>query len=156
MSGWSWIDAALLWAAHDEQLLELGGAPDTRDTGPLEPAGARARKLAHHETADGADLAAACAFGIARNRPRVDGNARTTLDAAELFLALNGLALQADGGACVVSMHAVAAGQMDESALARALGEHGALITRPRGEAVPAPRAGASGLGTSPTVCAQH
>jgi len=123
---WVWIDRAVLLAVHDEQLLEHGGAIGTRDIGLFESAIARPRQLAHYETPDAADLAAAYAFGIARNHPFVDGNKRTAFVAAELFLALNGLELNADDGECVVSMLAVAAGQMDEATFARWLRAHSA------------------------------
>jgi len=116
---WVWIDRAVLLAVHDEQLREHGGATGTRDIGLFESAIARPRQLAHYETPDAADLAAAYAFGIARNHPFVDGNKRTAFVAAELFLALNGLDLNAEDGACVVTMLAVAAGQMDEATFAR-------------------------------------
>jgi death-on-curing protein len=123
---WVWIDRAVLLAVHDEQLLEHGGAIGTRDIGLFESAIARPRQLAHYETPDAADLAAAYAFGIARNHPFVDGNKRTAFVAAELFLALNGLELNADDGECVVTMLAVAAGQMDEATFARWLRAHSA------------------------------
>jgi death-on-curing protein len=125
---WVWIDRAVLLAVHDEQLLEHGGAPGTRDIGLFESAIARPRQLAHYEAPDAADLAAAYAFGIARNQPFVDGNKRTAFVAAELFLALNGMDLHADDGACVVTMLAVAAGQLDEATFARWLRDH----ARPR------------------------
>jgi death on curing protein len=123
---WVWIDRAVLLAVHDEQLLEHGGAIGTRDIGLFESALARPRQLAHYETPDAADLAAAYAFGIARNHPFVDGNKRTAFVAAELFLVLNGLELNADDGECVVTMLAVAAGQMDEATFARWLRAHSA------------------------------
>jgi len=116
---WVWIDPAVLLAVHDEQLLEHGGALGTRDMSLFESAIARPQQLAHYETPDAADLAAAYAFGIARNHPFVDGNKRTAFVAAELFLALNGLELHADDGACVATMLAVAAGQIDEATFAR-------------------------------------
>ena len=121
---WVWIDRAVLLAVHDEQLLEHGGAPGTRDMGLFESAIARPQQLAHYETPDAADLAAAYAYGIARNHPFIDGNKRTAFVAAELFLALNGLDLHADDGACVVTMLAVAAGQMDEATFARWVRAH--------------------------------
>jgi death-on-curing protein len=124
--GWIWIDRAVLLAVHDEQLLEHGGATGTRDMGLFESAIARPRQLAHYETPDAADLAAAYAFGIARNHPFVDGNKRTAFVAAELFLTLNGLDLNADDGECVLTMLAVAAGQMDEATFARWLRAHSA------------------------------
>ena len=121
---WVWIDDAVLLAVHDEQLAEHGGATGTRDLGLFESATARPQQLAHYGTPDVADLAAAYGFGIARNHPFVDGNKRTAFVAVELFLALNGFVLLADDAACVLTMLAVAAGQMDEVAFARWLRQH--------------------------------
>lgn len=125
---WVWIDSAVLLAVHDEQLAEHGGAAGTRDMGLFESAVARPQPLAHYGQPDAAQLAATYAFGLARNHPFVDGNKRTAFVAAELFLALNGLKLMAEDAHCVVTMLAVAAGQMDESTFARWLREH----SRPR------------------------
>ncbi len=95
--------------------------------GLFESAIARPQQLAHYGEPDATELAAAYAFGIARNRPFVDGNKRTAFVAAELFLALNGLELIAEDVDCVVTMLAVAAGQMDEATFARWLRDHSAL-----------------------------
>ena len=67
---------------------------------------------------DFADLAASYGFGIARNHPFVDGNKRTAFVSVELFLRLNGHQLVADDAACVLTMLAVAAGEMDEASFA--------------------------------------
>ena len=123
---WIWIDSAVLLAVHDEQLAEHGGAAGTRDIGLFESAIARPQQLGHYGAPDAAELAAAYALGISRNHPFVDGNKRTAFVAAELFLALNGLQLLADDAACVTTMLAVAAGQMDEATFAHWLREHGA------------------------------
>lgn len=128
MSEWVWIDSAVLLAVHDEQLAEHGGAAGTRDIGLFESAIARPLQLAHYGTPDVADLAAAYGCGIARNHPFVDGNKRTAFVAAELFLGLNGSELQAEDADCVVTMLAVASGQMDEATFANWLREH----SRPR------------------------
>lgn len=125
---WVWIDSAVLLAVHDEQLAEHGGAAGTRDMGLFESAVARPQQLAYYGQPDAAQLAATYAFGLARNHPFVDGNKRTAFVAAELFLALNGLKLMAEDADCVVTMLAVAAGQMDEATFARWLREH----SRPR------------------------
>jgi death-on-curing protein len=121
---WRWIDSAVLLAVHEEQLAEHGGAAGTRDMGLFESASARPQQLAHYGEPDAAELAAAYAFGIARNLPFVDGNKRTAFVAAELFLALNGMQLHADDAACVTAMLAVAAGQMDEPSFVRWLRAH--------------------------------
>ena len=128
MSRWIWLDGAVLRSVHDEQLAEHGGAPGTRDEALLESALARPLNLAAYGEPDVAALAAAYGFGIARNHPFVDGNKRTAFVATELFLALNGSELTAGDADCVVTMLAVAAGTLDEAALAEWLRRH----TRPR------------------------
>jgi death-on-curing protein len=105
-------------AIHDAQLAEHGGASGVRDRGLLDSALARPQHLAAYGEPDIATLAAAYAFGIARNHPFVDGNKRTALVALETFLALNGHDLAADDAACVVTMLGLAAGELEEDALA--------------------------------------
>ena len=121
---WLWLDAGVLRAVHEEQLSEHGGAPGTRDEGLFESALARPLNLAAYGSPDAADLAAAYGFGLARNHPFIDGNKRTAFVAVELFLELNGHELTATDADCVLTMLAVAAGQMDEAAFSRWLRQH--------------------------------
>jgi death on curing protein len=123
-SAWLWLDADVLRAVHEEQLSEHGGAPGTRDEGLFESALARPLHLAAYGSPDAADLAAAYGFELARNHPFIDGNKRTAFVAVELFLELNGHELVAADADCVLTMLAVAAGQMDEPAFARWLRQH--------------------------------
>ena len=122
---WVWVTSAVVLAVHDEQIAEHGGAAGTRDPGLLESALARPRNLAAYDPdADIAALAAAYAFGIARNHPFIDGNKRTALVVLELALVLNGHALTATDGECVSTMLALAAGDVAEADLAHWIGEH--------------------------------
>jgi death-on-curing protein len=118
MSGWNWIERSVVLAIHNEQLVEHGGAAGIRDPGLLDSALARPLNLAAYETPDAADLAASYGFGIARNHPFIDGNKRSAFVVLELFLAINGYALKADDANCVLTMLALAAGELDEPALA--------------------------------------
>jgi death-on-curing protein len=104
----------VILAVHDEQLAEHGGAPGLRDGGLLDSALARPQHLLNYDDPDVSELTAAYGWGIARNHPFVDGNKRTALVAAELFLVLNGYELLADNADCVVTMLSVAAGEMAE------------------------------------------
>jgi death-on-curing protein len=113
-----WLDTELILAIHDIQIAEHGGAAGVRDLGLLESALARARNLAAYETPTVVEMAAAYAFGIARNHPFTDGNKRTSLVAAELFLDLNGYELIADDLSCVMTWLALAAGDLSEGELA--------------------------------------
>ena len=118
MSRWVWLDPTVLQAVHEEQLAEHGGASGTRDAGLFESALARPENLAAYGAPDAAARAAAYGWGLARNHPFVDGNKRTAFVATELFLMLNGLELIADDAACVLTMLAVASGEMAEDAFA--------------------------------------
>lgn len=102
-------------AAHAEQLTEHGGGEGVRDAKLLESAMARPRNLAAYGDPDAADLAAAYAFGIARNHPFVDGNKRTAAVVSETFLVLNGHALGASDAELAVAFLALAAGELDEA-----------------------------------------
>jgi death on curing protein len=120
----TWLATEVVVAIHEAQLAEHGGSAGTRDAGLLESALARPQNLVAYGNPDTADLAAAYGFGIARNHPFVDGNKRTAFVAAELFLRLNAFQLAADDAACVLTMLAVAAGDMDEPAFAQWIREH--------------------------------
>ena len=115
---WVWIDASVILAVHDEQLAEHGGGAGVRDAGLMESALAKPINLAAYGDPDVADLAAAYGFGLARNHPFVDGNKRTAFVAVELFLALNGWSLTASDADCVLTMLALAAGDIDEATFA--------------------------------------
>jgi death-on-curing protein len=119
MRDWVWIEAHVILASREEQLSEHGGAQGVRDMGALESALARPRNLAAYGEPDAAALAAAYAFGLAKNHPFVDGNKRAALVALELFLDLNGYVLIADDVQCVLTILAIADGSMSETGLAR-------------------------------------
>ncbi len=118
MTDWVWIDPTVVLAAHEEQLAEHGGSAGVRDLGLLESALARPMNLLAYGEPDFAELAASYGYGIARNHPFVDGNKRTAFVSVELFLWLNGYQLVANDAACVLTMLAVAAGDMDEASFA--------------------------------------
>jgi len=119
-----WLEPDVVVAIHEAQLAEHGGPAGTRDAGLLDSALARPRKLAAYGTPDRAELAAAYAFGIARNHPFIDGNKRTAFVAMESFLRLNGQRLIADDQACVLIMLSVAADEIDEPTFAAWIRDH--------------------------------
>jgi death-on-curing protein len=119
MSGPIWIDLEVVLAIHDEQLAEHGGQAGVRDRGLLESALARPRNQFAYGESSLPRLAASYAFGISRNHPFLDGNKRTSLVVAELFLDLNGLDLTASDEACVATFLRLAAGELGEDDLAR-------------------------------------
>ena len=85
-----WVTQAVVLAIHDEQVAEHGGLPGIRDLTLLEAALARPQQLQAYGDPDIAALAAAYAFGIARNHAFVDGNKRTSYVVTRTFLVLNG------------------------------------------------------------------
>ena len=115
---WVWIDPAVVLAVHEEQLAEHGGAAGVRDAGLLESALARPRNLAQYGEPDLCELAAAYAFGLARNHPFIDGNKRSAFVATELFLVINGWQLVASDADCVLIMLSLASGEIDEPTFA--------------------------------------
>jgi death-on-curing protein len=114
----AWLDATIALAVHDRQLAEHGGGQGVRDPALLESALARPVNRWGYGDVDRCVLAAASAFGIARNHPFVDGNKRTAWVFARLFLALNGLALRFAPEDAIRAMLALAAGELGEEELA--------------------------------------
>ena len=114
MSQWRWIERRVLIAIHDMQLAEHGGGAGLRDNHLLESALAKPQNLAAYGEPDVAALAAAYGYGISRNHAFIDGNKRTGLVAAELFLRLNGYRLVVGDADCVMTMLAVASGDITE------------------------------------------
>lgn len=113
-----WLDATDALAIHDRQLAEHGGGTGVRDIGMLESALGRPVNQWHYGENDPAALAAAYAFGVARNHPFIDGNKRTAWVVARLFLALNGHSLVFLAQDAIATVLALAAGDLAEDELA--------------------------------------
>jgi death-on-curing protein len=110
---------------HEEQLPRYGGLPGIRDRGLLESAVAMPRVTAGGEFAheDAFAMAAAYAFHIAQNQPFLDGNKRTGLLAALVFLDLNGVVILDPEGRLYGAMIGVAEHRLDKVGLAASLRE---------------------------------
>jgi death-on-curing protein len=111
-----WINKELALAIHSRQLAEHGGADGVRDAGLLESALARPRQhFAYSDpTPSIPELAAAYAFGIAKNHAFIDGNKRTAYVVCRTFLILNGWDMTAAKEDRYVAFLALAAGDLDE------------------------------------------
>ena len=109
---------------HERQLAEHGGGEGIRDAGLLDSALQRPLDKFAYGEPDLPDLAAAYAYGIARNHPFVDGNKRTALVACRTFLLLNGYDLAATKEEKYKTFLALAAGEVDEDELASWLRAH--------------------------------
>jgi len=83
---------------HQDQLSRYGGRSGIRDLGLLKSALAMPQAGMGEEYfhADIVEMAAAYLFHIVRNHPFADGNKRTGTVAALVFLALNGIEIEAD------------------------------------------------------------
>lgn len=119
MSEPRWITKSQLIRMHSEQLAVFGGPAGLRDEEMLESAlGRPQNKWGFGETAY-AMLAAAYAFGIAKNHPFVDGNKRAAFLGMITFLRKNGIAFTPDPAEAAVAIMGLAAGEIDEDGLAR-------------------------------------
>jgi death-on-curing protein len=123
---WRWIDKRALILLHDVSLADHGGASGLRDEGLLDSALARPVNHAAYGEPDVCDLAAAYAYGLAKNHPFVDGNKRAAFLGAGLFLVLNGMRLTASQADATIAMFSLAAGDLDEAAFAEWLRRHSA------------------------------
>jgi death on curing protein len=113
-----WVPKRAVLALHGEQLRIHGGPEGLRDEGALESALARPQNLLAYGEPDLPELAAAYAFGLARNHAFVDGNKRISFVACLTFLRLNGHDLPTDDEGNIATWLALAAGTLSEADLA--------------------------------------
>ena len=102
---------------HLRQLAEHGGGAGIRDEGLLDSALQRPRNKFEYEQPDLSDLAAAYAYGLAKNHPFVDGNKRTALVASFTFLYINGQRVTTSQEENTKLFMSLAAGEIDEPQL---------------------------------------
>ena len=119
MSEPEWLDANIILDVHAEQLALFGGADGLRDGGMLESALGRPLNKFSYGESDLAALAAAYAFGLARNHPFVDGNKRAAFASIIVFLGLNGVDFDVPPEQATAMTLGVAAGEVSEESLAR-------------------------------------
>ena len=117
MKRWCWLEAADLIAMHREVVAEFGGPSGLRDEALLESAAARPKNLAAYGPASVFELAAAYAYGLARNHPFIDGNKRIGHAAMETFLVCNGYEINAPVDEQEAVILRVASGQMSREEL---------------------------------------
>src|SRR3954463_15270619 len=101
---------------HDEQLARFGGAGGIRDMGLLESAVATPQASFGGEFLheDLFSMAAAYAFHIAQNQAFVDGNKRTGLLSALVFLDLNEIRISDPGALLYQAMIDIAERTIDK------------------------------------------
>ncbi|WP_159590290.1 type II toxin-antitoxin system death-on-curing family toxin [Chelativorans xinjiangense] len=126
---WEFLSPLAVEAMHAEQLRRHGGAHGIRDDNALESTSARAENKAAYGEPDVFTLAAAYAFGLARNHAFVDGNKRTAIVAAGTFLLLNGYRMTADNGTVYAFAMSLAAGEVDADGAAAFFRDYAAAVS---------------------------
>jgi death-on-curing protein len=108
---------------HRDVLAAFGGLDGVRDAGLLESAVAAPQASFGGESpfADVIEVAAAYLFYLCRNHPFIDGNKRTALTAAIVFLRLNGFEPAKDSEAWEALVLEVAASKLDREGATRRL-----------------------------------
>ena len=114
-----WITYEQAVAIHARQLRRFGGAPGLRDEGMLRSALERPINKWRYEQATLDELAAAYAFGLAKNHAFVDGNKRIAFMAMMVFLHKNDAAFSPDPAEATTIILALAAGEVSEQSLTR-------------------------------------
>jgi len=107
-------------AIHADQIRRYGGRTGLRDLGLLQSALGMPETTFEGEFLHGTlfEMAAAYVFHIARNHPFADGNKRTALMCALVFLGLNGRQLEAESEALYELVDGVAGGSVDKADVA--------------------------------------
>jgi death-on-curing protein len=107
-------------AIHADQIRRYGGRPGLRNLALLQSALGTPQTTFEGEYlhTDVFEMAAAYLFHIARKHPFVDGNKRTGLMAALVFLGLNDLELAVDPAALYELVSGVAAGEVAKAQIA--------------------------------------
>jgi death on curing protein len=114
-----WVLPEVVLAAHRILLAEHGGRPGILDHAFLDSALMRPKhRFAYDSNVSLFQLAAWYSFGLTKNHPFVAGNKRIALTIAAVFLELNGYTLDAPEAEAVLIYAQLAAGEIDEDALA--------------------------------------
>jgi len=128
VSDYKWLTPEAVKATHEQLIATFGGSGGVRDEGLLDSALARTKQIVAYGQPTVARLAASYAYGIARNHPFVDGNKRTALMAAYIFLRINVFTLSASEVEAVAMISDLAAGEINEDELSTWIEANSLLI----------------------------
>ena len=110
---------------HRASLERHGGMDGLRDPGLLDSALMQPEAAYYYGQGDLATIAAAYAFHLAQNQPFLDGNKRTALGSALLFLKANGVdADKYDDAMLYDAMIGIAERRLDKAGLAAVFRQH--------------------------------
>jgi death-on-curing protein len=106
---------------HADQIHRYGGQAGVQDFGLLESALAQPEASFGGEWlhADHYEMAAAYSYHLCQNHPFIDGNKRTALAAALVFLELNGISILDPKGLLKNAMFRIASGKMSKAEFAQ-------------------------------------
>ncbi len=107
-----WVSVADAHLFHEQLIAAFGGSLGVRDEGLLESALTRPQNVFADESQDLCVLAGAYAHGLAKNHPFVDGNQRVAFTVTRIFLGLNGVAFDPPEAEAVVTVEALASGDL--------------------------------------------
>jgi death-on-curing protein len=113
-----WLQSSLILLVQKMLIKEHGGLSGLRDEPALSSALSRPINLYLYDKPDLYDLAAAYAYGLAKNHPFLDGNKRIAFMAMYIFLERNGKAFTVPEPEAALVMKQLAAGEVDEKGLA--------------------------------------
>jgi death-on-curing protein len=114
-----WLTYDQVLAIHSRQLRRFGGAAGLRDDGLLRSAIERPVNKWHYQQAGLAELAAAYAFGLAKNHAFVDGNKRIAFMSMMTFLRKNSVRFSPAQAHATKIIMSLAAGEVSEESLTR-------------------------------------
>jgi death-on-curing protein len=106
---------------HDESLERFGGSAGIREPGLVESALGSAQNVFWYGQGDLFEIAAAYAFHIAQSQAFLDGNKRTAVSAAIVFLRINRIRFPEDDGSVYRAMIEIAEKRLDKHGLAQTL-----------------------------------
>jgi death-on-curing protein len=118
-----WLLRVWALAAHERLIAEFGGASGIRDEGRMVAAMERPRQAFAYGVTDLFTLAASYAHAVIQGHPFVDGNKRTGILSAIVFLELNGQSLHVPESDVVRHTLTLASRESTEEDLARWLRE---------------------------------
>ena len=119
----TFLDLASVIVIHVDQIQRYGGRVGVGDFGLLESALAMPRASFGGEWLhrDRFEMVAAYAFHLCRNHPFIDGNKRTGLACALIFLDINGISIEDPDGRLYQTMMDTASGSLGKLGLAQVL-----------------------------------
>jgi death-on-curing protein len=115
---WEWLSRRLVETLHAETLSRFGGTEGLREERLLESALSGPKHLARFEDPSVFELGATYCEGLLQNHPFADGNKRTGLLAARVFLFKNGYRLKPEEAETVAVIRRVAAGELSREEFA--------------------------------------